>query len=101
MFQTLAIILHRRAARTTVDGMAYLYTRTIDMTPAGDVLPRPVQMGWPARIGLVAALVALAALAASAAALFLWLASVLLPIALVAGAVAYAAFKLQLWRIRA
>jgi hypothetical protein len=81
--------------------MAYLYTQTIDMTPSGDVLPRPVQMGWPARIGLIAALVAVAALAASVAALFLWLASILLPVAIVAGAVAYAAFKLQLWRIKA
>ena len=38
---------------------------------------------------------------ASAAAIFLWLASILLPVALIAGAVAYAAFKLQLWRIKA
>lgn len=101
MFHHCAFILHRRAPRATVSRMAYLYTQTIDMTPAGDVLPRQVSMGWPARIGLVAALVALAALAASAAALFLWLASILLPVALVAGAVAYVAFKLQLWRIRA
>jgi hypothetical protein len=101
MYQAGAFILHRRATRATVVTMAYLYTQTIDMTPAGDVLPRQVSMGWPARIGLVAALVALAALAASAAAIFLWLASILLPVALIAGAVAYAAFKLQLWRIRA
>jgi hypothetical protein len=101
MYQRRAFILHRRAARATVEDMAYLHTQTIDMTPAGDVLPRQVQLGWPARIGLVAALVALAALGVSAAAIFLWLASILLPVAIVAGAVAYGAFKLQLWRIRA
>lgn len=81
--------------------MVYTYTQTIDMTPAGDVLPRPVRIGWTARIGLLAALVAMAALAASVAALFLWLASVLLPVALVAGLIAYVAFKLQLWRLQA
>ena len=101
MFQAAVFILHRRATRATVEGMAYLYTQTIDMTPAGDVLPRPVQIGWAVRIGLVAALVALAALAASVAALFLWVASILLPVALVAGLVAYGAFRLQLWRLRA
>ena len=101
MFQRCAIILHRRTTRANVIRMAYLYTQTIDMTPAGDVLPRPVQIGWATRIGLVAALVAFAALVASAAAIFLWLASILLPVALIAGAVAYAAFKLQLWRIKA
>jgi hypothetical protein len=81
--------------------MAYLFTQTIDMTPAGDVLPRPVQIGWATRVGVIAALVAVAALVASVAAIFLWLASILLPVALIAGAVAYAAFKLQLWRIKA
>ena len=81
--------------------MAYLYTRTIDMTPAGDLLPRPVQIGWPARIGVIAALVAVATLAAGVAALFLWIAATLLPIAIVAGLIAWGAFRLQLRRLRA
>ncbi len=80
--------------------MQYRYTRTIEMTPAGDLLPRPWRLGWAGRIGIAAGLVALAAAVASAAALFLWLASVLLPIAIIAAAVAYVAFRLQLWRLR-
>lgn len=73
----------------------------IDMTPSGEFLPRPTMLSWPARVGLVAALVALGAAAVSVAALFLWLASVLLPVALIAAGVAFLAFKLQLWRVRA
>ena len=77
------------------------YTHTIEMTPAGDLLPRPWRLGWSGRIGIVAALIALGAAVVSAGALFLWLASVLLPVAIVAAAVAYLAFRLQLWRLRA
>lgn len=81
--------------------MEYRTVRTIDMTPAGDLLPRPFALGWTGRLGIVAALVAVGATVAAAAALFLWLAALLLPVALVAGAVAYVAFRLQLWRVRA
>jgi hypothetical protein len=81
--------------------MQYRYTRTIEMTPAGDLLPRPGQLGWTGRVGIVAALIAVGAAVVSAAALFLWLASVLLPVAIVAAAVAYLACRFQLWRLRA
>ena len=80
--------------------MTAFYRQTIDMTTAGEILPRQASMSWPARIGVAAALVALLAGGASAAAIFLWLASLLLPIALIAAAVAFAAFKLQLWQTR-
>jgi uncharacterized membrane protein len=80
--------------------MTAFYRQTIDMTTAGEILPRQASMSWPARIGVAAALVALLAGVASAAAIFLWLASLLLPIALIAAAVAFAAFKLQLWQTR-
>jgi len=81
--------------------MPGFYRQTIDMTTAGEILPRPVRLSWPARIGLAATVVALVAGVAAAAALFLWLASLLLPVALVAAAVAFAAFKLQIWQTRA
>jgi uncharacterized membrane protein len=81
--------------------MQYRYTRTIEMTPAGDLLPRPWRLGWAGRVGVVALLVAIGAAVTSAAALFLWLASVLLPIAIIAAGIAYVAFRLQLWRLKA
>jgi hypothetical protein len=77
------------------------YTRTIDMTPAGDLLPRPWRLGWTGRVGIVAAVIAAGALVISAAAIFLWLASILLPVAVVSAAVAYLAFRLQLRRLKA
>jgi hypothetical protein len=80
--------------------MQSVYRQTIDMTPAGEILPRQSGLSWPVRIGIAAGLVALLAGVASAAAIFLWLASLLLPVALVAGAVAYGAFRLQLWHSR-
>ncbi len=69
--------------------------QTIDMTADGEFVhaqPRPT---WPLRLGLGAALVAVVAGAVTVAAVFLWIASVMLPVALVAGAVAYLAFRLQ------
>jgi hypothetical protein len=82
--------------------MAYRTHAVIDMTPSGEFLPRAVPpLSWTARVGIVAALVAVGAAVLCAAAIFLWLASVLLPVALVAAAVAYGAFKLQLWRFKA
>jgi hypothetical protein len=82
--------------------MRYTTHPVIDMTPSGEFLPRrPVRLSIAARVGIAATLVALVAAVAAAAAIFLWLASILLPVALVAAAVAYGAFKLQLWRVRA
>ena len=70
------------------------------MTPQGDFRsPTPASV-WPLRLGLGSALVAAIAGGLALAAVFLWVASVLVPIALVAGLVAYVAFRFQMWRVR-
>ena len=69
--------------------------QTIDMTAAGEFVAPPARATWPLRLGLGAAMVAVVAGAVTVAALFLWIASVMLPVALVAGAVAYVAFRVQ------
>lgn len=69
------------------------------LIPAGEFLPRygatQAGLGLPAKIGIAATLIAVVAGTTAAAALLLWLASVLLPIAALAGLVAYAAFRIQ------
>jgi hypothetical protein len=80
--------------------MDFRYRHTIDLTPAGEFLPRQAPLPWTAKVGIVATLIAVAAGVVTVAALFLWIASVLLPVALVAGAIAYGAYRLQLRRIR-
>ena len=75
----------------------------LDMTPDGDfrATPRSAERPastWPLKLGLGAAVVSAGAIAIVAAALFLWLASVLIPIAIVAGLVAYIAFRIQVFR---
>jgi len=77
--------------------------RTIDMTPEGEFVTQPVPPApgaglWAVRLGLGAAVVAAIAGALVVAALVLWVASVMIPVALVAGLVAYAAFRFQMWR---
>lgn len=72
----------------------------LDMKPDGEFAASASPMRWPLRLGIGAALVAIAASGLLLAALFLWVASVLLPVAIVAGAVAYAAFRYQAWRAR-
>ncbi len=77
--------------------------RTIDMTPDGEfvqphVSPPPGAGLWAVRIGLGATVIAAIAGAVVVAALVLWVASVMIPVALVAGVVAYAAFRFQVWR---
>lgn len=74
--------------------------QTLDMTPQGEFVTRPAGGGWPLRLGLGAAIVAAVAGGLALAAVFLWLASVLIPVALVAGLVAYLAFRYQMWRAR-
>ncbi len=72
--------------------------RIIDMTPGGDFVAPPARPNWAVRLGVGAALVAAVAGGLAVAAIFLWIASILIPVALVAGLVAFAAFKLQNWR---
>ena len=55
---------------------------------------------WLARLILGAVLVALAAAGIAVASFALWLALTLLPVVLIAGAIAYGAFRFQLWRAR-
>ncbi len=73
---------------------------TIDMTVEGSFTPGPASVAsWPMRIGVVAAIIALGAGAVTLAAVFLWVASILMPVAIVAAVVAYAAFRIQgRWR---
>ncbi len=79
--------------------------QTIDMTPAGEFVqtgarPSLLPNNWPLRIGIAAAIIATLAGAVTLAALFLWIASLLLPVAFIAGIVAYGAFRYQRWRSR-
>src|SRR5579871_3945476 len=71
----------------------------LDMTPEG-AFRTPPRMPAATRIGAVAALIALGAGAIAIAALLLWAAVLLIPVAIAAGAVAYLAFRFQLWRAR-
>ncbi len=73
------------------------------MTPDGEFItshvPPPSRGGvWAVRLGLSAAVIAAIAGAVVVGALVLWVASVMIPVALVAGVVAYAAFRFQMWR---
>ena len=79
--------------------------RILDMTPQGEFVTRPVRQDghattWPLRLGLGAAVVAAVAGGLAIAAVLLWLASVLIPVALIAGGLAYVAFRYQTWRMR-
>src|SRR5579875_2392546 len=55
---------------------------------------------WPARIGIIAGLVALVAAGIAGAAIALWLVLMLIPVIAIAAIVAWAAFRIQLWRNR-
>lgn len=69
------------------------------MTPESEFRPRPsVTLGL--RIAIAAALVALIAGALALGTFILGLALTLVPIALIAIVIAYAAFRIELWRSR-
>jgi hypothetical protein len=77
----------------------------IDMRPDGSfALPprRGLQRGlpWPVRIGIIAGLVALVGAGIAGAAIALWLVMMLIPVIVIAGIVAWGAFRIQLWRAR-
>ena len=57
-----------------------------------------IRSNWPLKLGVGAAVISAGAVAIVAAALFLWLASILIPVAIVAGLVAYVAFRIQVYR---
>ncbi len=73
---------------------------TIDMTPDGRIRTRTVFAPGAMKLTGVAALVAVVAGSLAVAALALWLALTLVPIALAAGLVAWVLFKIQRWQGR-
>lgn len=74
---------------------------TLDMTPDGRFTDRRRGfLSWPTKLGAAAAIVAVSLCALVIGALLLWLALWLVAIAAVAGLVAWAAFRFQLWRAR-
>jgi hypothetical protein len=79
--------------------------KTIDMTPSGEFVspppgPESAPSLWPLKLAFGAATIAAVAGAVALAAIFLWVASLLIPVAIVAGALAYGAFRYQQWRNR-
>ncbi|MGI4977842.1 MAG: hypothetical protein ACRYG6_12950 [Janthinobacterium lividum] len=75
-------------------------TPTLDMTLDGGFAAPRARPAWGLRIGGAAALVAVIGLAVIGAALAIWLVATLLPVVLIAGVVAWVAFKVQAWRMR-
>lgn len=71
--------------------------RTIDMTPGGE-FRSPAPAPWSARILRYAIVVAVLAAALSIAAMVLWFALILIPVAIGAALIAYAAFRYRMWR---
>jgi ABC-type uncharacterized transport system permease subunit len=74
--------------------------RTLDMTPDGEFVAQAAAPPWALKLGLAATFVALVAGGLVVAALLLWFLSIMIPVALVAGLVAYAGFRFQIWRTR-
>jgi hypothetical protein len=71
--------------------------RDIHMTADGDFVDLP-RAPLSARIFRAAVLIAVIAAGLAIAALALWFALILIPVALLAGAVAWAAWRWRLWR---
>ena len=70
----------------------------LDMTPDGQFVEPPPETASEKLLRYGAMVAVLAGLAA-ASALALWVALALIPVAIVAGLVAYAAFRWRLWRL--
>lgn len=79
--------------------MSDRYPPQLDMLPDGSFRkpPRPPIL---ARVFLWAVVVAVIAGGLAAAAFALWIALLLVPVALLAGVIAWLAFRFQLWRAR-
>ncbi len=78
-------------------------TIIIDMTPEGEFRRPPGLAGrgptpWLFRLAAIGALVAVIAGALALAAFAFWLAVTLLPVMILAAVIAYVAFRVQLWR---
>jgi high-affinity Fe2+/Pb2+ permease len=72
----------------------------LDMTPDGQFVGPSPRPAWMVRLIAGAVLVAVAAGCIAIAALAFWVALALIPIAIVAGLVAWAGLRFQLWRAR-
>jgi hypothetical protein len=78
--------------------------RTLDMTPEGEFVAPPygyrgaAQAPWSARLLRAAVLVAVLGGMVIMAGLAIWLAVLMIPVVLVAGAVAYGAYRWRLWQ---
>lgn len=72
----------------------------IDMAPDGTFRTKPSGLRAPLSFKLLlgATIVAVLAGAAAVAALALWIAALLLPVVVIAAAVAYGAYKYRVWR---
>jgi hypothetical protein len=82
--------------------MAYDPRMQIDMTPDGRFRSPPRRPGltWTTQFVIGAVLLAVVAGGLALAAALLWVVITLIPIAIVAGAVAYLAFRFKLWQAR-
>lgn len=72
----------------------------LEMTLDGQFTRRPDAIGLPAKIAIVALVVAMVAAGLAIAALALWFALMLIPIAAAAGLVGWGAMRFQMWRAR-
>jgi hypothetical protein len=79
--------------------------RTLDMTPEGEFVAPPsgyrggTQAPWSARLLRAAVLVAVLGGMVIVAGLAIWLAVLMIPVVLIAGAVAYGAYRWRLWQM--
>ncbi|MGI4952946.1 MAG: hypothetical protein ACRYGM_14185 [Janthinobacterium lividum] len=74
---------------------------TIDMSPDGSfrVPPRPGQVPLSVKLGLGAAAIAVLGLSLTVAALAVYIVSLILPVVVIAGAVAWGAMKYRRWQL--
>jgi hypothetical protein len=79
--------------------MSDRYPPELDMLPDGS-FRQPARPPILTRIFVWAMVIAGIAVGLAAAAFALWLLLILVPVALLAGAIAWLAFRLQLWRAR-
>jgi hypothetical protein len=80
--------------------MAIEFRKTIDMSPDGTIRSTGLRLSWPMRIGLVALAVSFVAGAVAVGAIMLYLAVILIPVALIAAGIAYVSLRVQMWRLR-
>jgi uncharacterized membrane protein YoaK (UPF0700 family) len=80
--------------------MAIEFRKTIDMAPDGTIRSTGLRLSWPMRIGLVALAVSFVCGAVLVGVVMLYLAAFLIPVAIIAAAIAYVSLRFQMWRLR-